>query len=122
MSFTEPQLIIVLTKGINDELSTVDLTLANGALTAEMTVGIFLTTAAIDLVRKHGVDHTHVHPMEPLKQLLDDAISRGAKIWACPPCVASRGYEQSDLIEGVEIMGASAMHAAIKAGAATLSF
>ncbi len=33
-----------------------------------------------------------------------------------------RGYEQSDLLEGVIIVGASAMHAEIKAGAATLSF
>ena len=34
----------------------------------------------------------------------------------------ARGYEQTDLIDGVEITGASKMHALIKAGAATLSF
>jgi predicted peroxiredoxin len=43
-------------------------------------------------------------------------------IWACPPCVQSRGYQQADLLDGVTIVGASAMHAEIKQGAATLSF
>ncbi len=80
MNTEAKELIIVMTKGINDELSSVGLTLANGAMTTEMSVGIFLTTAAIDLVRKNGVDHTHVHPMEPLKALLHDFIDRGGKV------------------------------------------
>ena len=54
--------------------------------------------------------------------MIEDFQKRGGTIWACPPCVKSRGYEQSDLIDGVVIVGASAMHAQIKEGAATLSF
>jgi len=115
-------LIIVLTKGINDELSSVGLTLANGAMTANMTVGVFLTSAAIDLVRKGGIEHTQVHPMEPLRELLHDLMNRGGKVWACPPCTKARGYDQSSLIDGVEIMGASVIFERIKSGAATLTF
>ena len=115
-------LIIVMTKGINDELSSVGLTLANGALTAEMTVGVFLTSNAIDLVRKNAVGHTIVHPMEPLKQLLDDFIARGGKVWACPPCTNARGYDQESLIDGVEIHGASVVFERVKNGAVTMSF
>jgi len=36
--------------------------------------------------------------------------------------VTARGYEQSDLIDGVIVAGASGMHELIQAGAATLSF
>jgi hypothetical protein len=36
--------------------------------------------------------------------------------------VTARGYTQDDFIEGVTIQGASAMHALIQKGAATLSF
>ena len=115
-------LIIVMTKGINDELSSVGLTLANGAMTAGMSVGIFLTSNAIDLVRKSGVDHTHVHPMEPLKALLHDFIARGGNVWACPPCTKARGYDETVLIDGVVISGASVIFERIKAGAVTLSF
>ena len=46
---------------------------------------------------------------------------RGGRV-GLQPCVQSRGYQQSDLLEGVTITGASVVHAQIKEGAATLSF
>ena len=46
-SFQSKELVIVLTKGIYDELSSVGLTIANGAITAELDVGLFLTSSAI---------------------------------------------------------------------------
>ena len=46
----------------------------------------------------------------------------GGTLWACTPCVKSRGYTQDDLIAGTVITGASPMHELIKGGAATLSF
>jgi predicted peroxiredoxin len=116
------QLVILMTKGIDQELSSVAFTIANGGITAGLKVSIFLTSAAIDLVRRNGQRMTHVAPMEPLAKMMEDFINRGGVIWACPPCVQSRGYSQADLIEGVTIVGASAMHAKIKEGAATLSF
>ncbi|WP_317932221.1 DsrE family protein [Halioxenophilus sp. WMMB6] len=122
MTNATTDLIIVMTKGINDEVSSVGLTLANGAQTAEMNVGLFLTSNAIDLVRKNGIPHTHVHPMEKLQELLTSFIARGGKVWACPPCTHARGYDQESLIEGVEIHGASVIFERIKQGAATLTF
>ena len=116
------ELVIVMTKGINDELSSVGLTLANGALTNELDVGLFLTSNAIDLVRKRGVDHTQVHPMETLKGLLDDFMARGGKVWACPPFTNARGYNADSLIDGVEIAGATVVFERTRRGAATLSF
>lgn len=116
------ELVIVMTKGINDELSSVGLTIANGALTNELDVSLFLTSNAIDLARKDGVNHTHVHPMESLKCLMDDFIARGGKVWACPPCTNARGYDEDSLIDGVEIAGASVVFERTKRGAATLSF
>lgn len=116
------KLVILMTKGIDHELSSVGFTIANGGLTAGLSVFVFLTSAAIDLVRRNGQRMTHVPPLEPLAAMIEDFQKRGGVIWACPPCVKSRGYEQSDLLDGVVITGASAMHAEIKAGAATLSF
>jgi predicted peroxiredoxin len=116
------KLVVLVTKGIDSEMSSVAFTIANGGLTAGLKVFIFLTSAAIDLVRRGGQRMTHVPPLEPLASMIEDFQKRGGVIWACPPCVKSRGYEQSDLLEGVTIVGASAMHAEIKQGAATLSF
>ena len=111
-----------MTKGADHEVSSVAFTIANGGITAGLKVYAFLTSAAVDLVRKRSVDVTHVPPLEPLKALMEDFLRRGGTIWACPPCVKSRGYSQEDFIEGVKIIGASAMHERLLAGAATLSF
>lgn len=116
------KLVVLVTKGIDSELSSVAFTIANGGITAGLKVSVFLTSTAIDLVRKGGQRMTHVAPLDPLSTLIADFQSRGGTIWACPPCVKSRGYEPSDLLDGVTVVGASAMHAEIKDGAATLSF
>ena len=115
-------LVVVITHGIDHELSSVAFTIANGGMTAGLKVSVFLTSAGVDLVRKRAVDTTQVHPLEPLAGLVKDFLSRGGTLWACTPCVKSRGYTQEDFIEGVIITGASPMHELIKAGAATLSF
>src|SRR5512143_1774558 len=120
---TEPRnLVVVVTRGIDHELSSVALTIACGAITAGMKVSIFLTSAGIDLVRRRGVDMTHVPPLEPLAAMLRDFLARGGVVWACTPCVKSRGYSDSDLVEGVIISGARPMLDLVKEGAATLSF
>lgn len=122
MSTATDKLVILVTKGIDSELSSVAFTIANGGLTAGLKVSIFLTSTAIDLVRRGGQRMTQVAPLQPLAAMIEDFQKRGGVIWACPPCVESRGYQQSDLLDGVIIVGASAMHAQIKEGAATLSF
>ena len=116
------ELVVMMTRGADHELSSVAFTIANGGMTAGLKVSVFLTSASVDLVRKRSVDMTQVQPLEPLKGLIDDFLRRGGALWACTPCVKARGYTQEDLIEGVVITGASAMHERIKAGAATLSF
>lgn len=116
------KLVILVTKGIESEMSSVAFTIANGGLTAGLKVSMFLTSTAIDLVRKGGQRLTHVAPLQTLSAMIEDFQKRGGVIWACPPCVESRGYRQADLLDGVIIIGASAMHAEIKQGAATLSF
>lgn len=116
------ELVVLMTKGADHELSSVAFTIANGGITSGFKVYAFLTSSSVDLVRKRAADLTHVPPLDPLKALIDDFLGRGGTIWACPPCVKARGYSQDDLIDGVTIQGASAMHARLMAGASSLSF
>ncbi len=116
------ELWVLVTHGIDHELSSVAFTVARGGITAGLKVSIFLTSAGVDLVRKGAVELTEVKPLDPLAAQIKDFMSRGGTIYACPPCAKTRGYEQGDLLEGVTIAGASVMHESIKAGAATLSF
>jgi predicted peroxiredoxin len=116
------ELFCLIAHGIDHEMSSVGFTIANGGLTAGLKVSIFLTSSGVDLVRKRAADTTKVTPLEPLANLIKDFMARGGAVYACTPCVKSRGYEQGDLLEGVVISGASVMHERIKAGAATISF
>jgi len=122
MTTSTRDLVILCTRGTDHELSSVALTIACGGITSGLKVYLFLTSSAVDLVRKRALDITHVPPLDPLKKLLDDFMARGGTVWACPPCVKSRGYTHEDFVEGVGIQGASAVHELIKGGAATLSF
>jgi predicted peroxiredoxin len=122
MAEAQRALVVVVTHGTDHELSSVALTIALGGMTAGLAVSLFLTSAGVDLVRKRAAAMTHVAPLDPLADQLANFLSRGGRIWACTPCVKARGYEASDLLDGVVIAGASGMHELIKAGAATLSF
>ena len=115
-------LVVVVTHGIDHELSSTALTIALGGMTAGLKVSLFLTSAGVDLVRRGAADTTQVKPLEPLGAMLSDFLGRGGAIWACSPCAKSRGYSQESFIDGVVVAGSSKMHELIKAGAATLSF
>jgi len=115
-------LVVLVTRGMDDERSSVAFTIANGGITAGLQVSIFITSSAVDLVRKRAIDGLTVHPLEPLAALVKDFLARGGRLWVCTPCAKARGYQESDFIDGVVITGASKMHELIKAGAATLSF
>ena len=122
MAESARELVVLVTHGMDDERSSVAFTIANGGITAGLQVSIFLTSSAVDLVRKRAIDGLTVHPLEPLAALVKDFLARGGRLWVCTPCAKARGYQESDLIDGVVITGASKMHELIKAGAATLSF
>jgi predicted peroxiredoxin len=122
MSNPPRKLFVVVTHGAEHELSSVAFTIANGGITAGLSVDIFLTSNGVDLVRKRAIDLTHVAPMDPLTALIEDLRRRGGTVYACTPCVKLRGYQQEDLLDGVVIAGASVVHNAIKEGASTLSF
>lgn len=116
------ELVVMISHGTDSEMSSVGFTIANGGLTAGLNVAIFLTSGAVDLVRKKATDMTQVKPLDPLTDLVRDFIGRGGALYACTPCVKARGYEQTDLIDGVTIAGSSVIHERFKRGAASLSF
>lgn len=116
------EIVVLMSHGPTDERASVGFTVVNGGLTAGLSASIFLTADAVDIARRGAAEPVHAHPMEPLGTLVADFLARGGTLWACPPCVKARGYSEKDLIDGAEIVGASAMHERIKAGAATLSF
>jgi predicted peroxiredoxin len=123
MNKSKQQLVIVSTRGLDDERGTVAWTIANNGLASGIEVTMFLTSTAVDLVRKGGVRDVRVNPFDPpLNELIESFVEAGGQIWVCPPCAEVRGYQQADLLDAAEIKGSRALHELIKGGASTLSF
>ncbi len=117
------KLVILITRGLDDERSSVAWSIANGGIKSGLDVTVFLASAGVDWVRKGAADAAHLNPLDPpMKEMIMDVMASGSTIMVCPPCAEVRGYTQKDLIDGVVITGSLAMHEIIKQGAATLSF
>lgn len=116
-------LVVVIACGLEDEKSSVAWSISNGAISTGLDATVFLTSSAIDHVRKGAADKVHLNPLDPpLLDMINNFTSRGGKIYACPPCAHVRGYTEEDLLDGVVITGSGVIHELIKDGAAALSF
>jgi predicted peroxiredoxin len=123
MADKKKQLVVVIVCGLEDEKMSVAWSISNGAISTGLDVTVFLTSSAIDCVRKGAADRVHLNPLDPpLGEMIRNVTSRGGRILACPPCAKVRGYDESSLLDGVVITGSGAIHELIKEGAATLCF
>jgi predicted peroxiredoxin len=117
------KLVVVLSRGLDDERATVAWTLAATGVASGQDVTVFLVSAGVDLVRRGAADVVQMNPKDPsMKDLIDSFIDGGGTIWACPPCSALRGYTEDNFIDGVTITGAGPFHDLLKEGASTLCF
>ena len=117
------KLVILITSGLDDERSSVAWSIANGGISSDLDVTIFLTSSAVDWVRKGAADNVHLNPFDPpMKDMIEKVRNAGCQILVCPPCAEVRGYSQEDLLDGVVITGSGALHELTKQGAQTLTF
>ena len=119
----QKKLVIVNSRGFDDERSSVAWSIANTAVASDMDVTMFLVAAGVDWVRKGAAAVARLNPLDPtMSDMIDSFLENGGRILVCPPCAKVRGYSEESLIEGVTVAGAPVMLEELNAGAATLSF
>jgi len=117
------KLVILITRGLDDERSSVAWSIANAGIASGLEVTVFLAASGVDWVRKGAADVARLNPLDPpLKDMIGNVMSHGGKDLVCPPFAKVRSYSEADLLEGVTVAGAPAMLEVVKQGAATLSF
>jgi len=117
------KLVILITRGFDDERSSVAWSIANAAIGSDFEVTVFLAAAGVDWVRKSAAEVARLNPLDPpVGDMIRNVMSNGGKILVCPPCAKVRGYSEAELVAGVTVAGAPAMLEVVKQGAATLSF
>lgn len=119
----QKKLVIVNSRGFDDERSSVAWSIANTAAASGMDVTMFLVAAGVDWVRKGAADAARLNPLDPtMSQMIGNFLGNEGRILVCPPCAKVRGYTQDSLIEGATIAGAPVMLEEIVNGAGSLSF
>lgn len=119
----QKKLVIVNSRGFDDERSSVAWSIANTAAASDMDVTVFLVAAGVDWVRKGAADVAQLNPLDPtMSDMIGNFLGNGGRILVCPPCAKVRGYAEESLINGATIAGAPVMLEEVNAGAATLSF
>ncbi len=119
----QKKLVIVNSRGFDDERSSVAWSIANTAIASNMDVTVFLVAAGVDWVRKGAADGARLNPFDPtMSDMIGNFVKSGGRILVCPPCAKVRGYSEDSLIDGATIAGAPVMLEEIQQGASALSF
>lgn len=117
------KLVIVISRGFDDERASVAWSIANGGIKSGLDVTVFLVSSGVDWARKGAGQGAHLNPFDPsMDDMIQAVRSSGSTIMVCPPCGKARGLTEDDFMDGVVVTGSGAMHELIKEGAATLSF
>lgn len=119
---TKKKLVVLISKGMDDERASVAWSIANGGIKTGLEVSIFLVSSGVDWVRKGAYEHAHLNPKDPsMKDMIETVLNNNCRVMVCPPCSAVRGYVPEDLIDSVELVGSPALHQLILEGAETIS-
>jgi len=117
------KLVIVNSRGFDDERSSVAWSIANTAAASDMEVTMFLVAAGVDWVRKGAAAAARLNPLDPgIGDMIESFLGNGGRILVCPPCAKVRGYAEDSFIEGATIAGAPVMLEEIRNGAGSLTF
>lgn len=117
------ELVIVNSRGLDDERSSVAWSIANTAAASDTEVTMFLVAAGVDWVRRGAADVARLNPLDPaMGDMIGTFLENGGRILVCPPCAKVRGYGEADFIEGATVAGSPAMLEVVSRGAGTLTF
>ena len=117
------KLVLLISRGFDDERSSVAWSIANASVASNFEVTVFLVASGVDWVRKGAADSARLNPLDPpIAEMIANVMAHGGNILVCPPCSKVRGYGEDALLDGVTVAGAPAMLEVVQQGAATLSF
>jgi predicted peroxiredoxin len=97
------------------------LVLANNALGLGGDVLVWLTHEAVNLAKQNKADGVKPKSFPALGELLANFCEAGGRIGICPPCGATHGVTDDNMVSNASWMGAAAMLDEMQ-GRQTLSF
>ncbi len=102
--------------------ATVGFVVANASVASGVESVVFLSTEGVRLSQKGYADDIHEEGFKPLKQLMDDYIAAGGKIWVCSPCFKKRGLDENKLTEATTIVGGAKVVEFLTTGGTSITY
>ncbi|HZL72832.1 MAG TPA: DsrE family protein [Planctomycetota bacterium] len=106
----------------NTDKATVAFVVANAAVASEKETLVFLSIEGVRLSQKGAADDIREEGFAPLKELMDNFVKAGGKIWVCSPCFKKRGLNEANLIAGATIVGGAKLVEFLSAGSPSISY
>jgi predicted peroxiredoxin len=106
----------------NTDKATVAFVVANAAAASEKETLVFLSIEGVRLSQKGFADDIREEGFAPLKDLMDNFVKAGGKIWVCSPCFKKRGLNEANLVAGATIVGGAKLVEFLSAGAPCVSY
>jgi len=117
------KVVINLTTGHEDaDKVTVAFLVATAALTKDKKVAMFLTKEAVRLGLPGYADAIESAGAPPVQRLFEQYRDGGGELLVCPICFSARGLDESDLLAGARLAGATPLWDWIGDGATVFSY
>ena len=122
MAEAEKMVYIVTHAGEDPERATFPFMLATAAQAMEVEVVVALQGVSVFLAKKGYLEHVAAAGLPALKDLVGKYLEAGGKLLICTPCIRERHIEESDLIQGAELIAAARLNQEILSANATLVY
>ena len=122
MADTEKIVYIITHAGEDPERATFPFMLATAAQAMDVEAVVALQGVSVFLAKKGYLEHVAAAGLPALKDLVDNYLESGGKLLICTPCIRDRNIEESDLLEGSELIAAARLNQEILSANSTLVY
>lgn len=106
----------------NTDKTTVAFVVANAAVASDKDTVVFLSIEGVRLSQKGFADSIHEEGFAPLKELMDNFVGAGGKIYVCSPCFKKRKLDEDALVAGATVVGGAKLVEFMSDGCPSVSY
>src|SRR5262245_41079986 len=106
----------------NTDKATVGFVVANAAVASDKDTMVFLSTEGVRLAQRGFADSIHEEGFAPLKELMDNFVKAGGKIFVCSPCFKKRKLDEATIVAGATIVGGAKLVEFLSDGSPCVSY
>ena len=106
----------------NADKATVAFVIASAAAASDKETVVFLSIEGVRLSQRGYADGIHEEGFAPLKELMDNFVKAGGRMYVCSPCFKKRKLDEAALIPGASVVGGAKLVEFLADGAPTISY